>query len=278
MSALIAVAHGSRDPRSSATIHRAVDALRRRRPDLDVRVAFLDLSEPGVDQVVDDLAGAGHGRIVAVPMLLGKAFHAKVDLPELLHAARTRHPHVSITQADVLGDDRLLIEAVRDRIIDTGVAVSDSTVGIALAAVGSSVAPANQRTRVIAEKLLAGTGWAGAVTCFATSVSPSPTDAVAQLRALGAERIVVAPWFLAPGLLTDRIEASVADLPNVAHAEVIGAHPALVDLVSRRYDSALSMGRSAGSTPVARAVATPEPNALPRRFSEPVHQQSHRHR
>ncbi len=278
MSALIAVAHGSRDPRSSATILRAVDALRLRRPDLDVRVAFLDLSEPGVDQVVDDLADAGHGRIVAVPMLLGKAFHAKVDLPELLQAARTRHPHVSITQADVLGDDRLLIEAVRDRIADTGVAVSDSTVGIALAAVGSSVAPANQRTRVIAQKLLAGTDWAGAVTCFATSVSPSPTEAITQLRTLGADRIVVAPWFLAPGLLTDRIEESVAGLPNVVHAEVIGAHPALADLVSRRYDSAVSMGRSAGSTPAARAVATPEPNARPHPFSEPVHRRSRLHR
>ncbi|OZC64770.1 sirohydrochlorin chelatase [Rhodococcus sp. 15-725-2-2b] len=240
MSALIAVAHGSRDPRSSAAVHRAVDVLRRRRPDLDVRVAFLDLSEPRVDQVVDDLAAAGHSRIVAVPMLLGKAFHAKVDLPELLDAARTRHPLVSIRQAEVLGDDRLLIEAVRDRIADTGVGVSDSTVGIALAAVGSSVAPANQRTRVIAQKLVAGTHWAGAVTCFATSVSPSPTDAITQLRALGADRIVVAPWFLAPGLLTDRIEASVAGLPNVVHAEVIGAHPAVAELASRRYDSTVA--------------------------------------
>ncbi|MCJ0892959.1 sirohydrochlorin chelatase [Rhodococcus sp. ARC_M5] len=278
MSALIAVAHGSRDPRSGAMIHRAVDVLRRRRPDLEVRVAFLDLTEPGVEQVVEQLTAAGHERVVAVPMLLGKAFHAKVDLPALLDSARTRHPRVSIVQADVLGDDTLLIDAVRDRITDTGAALNDPTVGIALAAVGSSVAPANQRTRVIAEKLLAGTGWAGAVTCFATSVSPSPTDAVTQLRSMGADRIVVAPWFLAPGLLTDRIEASVAGLPNVVHAEVIGAHPALADLVSRRYDSAVSMGRSAGSTPAARAVATQEPNALPHRFIEPVLQQSHRDR
>ncbi|WP_415976537.1 sirohydrochlorin chelatase [Rhodococcus sp. 077-4] len=253
MSALIAVAHGSRDPRSSATIHRAVDVLRRRRPDLDVRVAFLDLSEPGVDQVVDELAAAGHRRIVAVPMLLGKAFHAKVDLPALLADARARHPHASIMQADILGDDRLLIDAVRDRITDTGVALVDSTVGIALAAVGSSSRPANQRTRVVAQKLLTGTRWAGAVTCFATSVSPSPTDAIEQLRSMGAVRIVVAPWFLAPGLLTDRIDASVADLPDVMQSHVIGAHPAVAELASRRYDSAI-----AGEVPL--------PTVLPHRL------------
>lgn len=254
MTALIAVAHGSRDPRSGAAIHRAVDVLRRRRPDLDVRVAFLDLTEPGVGHVVDAVVDAGHSRIVGVPLLLGRAFHAEVDLPELLADARTRHEQVSIVQADVLGDDRLLIDAVRDRILETGVAPHDPTVGIALAAVGSSESPANQRTRVVAQKLLAGTGWAGAVTCFATSVEPSPEDALAQLRAMGATRIVVAPWFLAPGLLTDRIEKALPDRPDVVHAEVIGAHPALAELVSRRYDSAVARAVSAAivGTRVAR--------------------------
>ncbi|MCZ4519083.1 sirohydrochlorin chelatase [Rhodococcus ruber] len=255
MTALIAVAHGSRDPRSSATVLRAVDVLRRRRPDLDVRVAFLDLTEPGVGHVVDAVVGDGHTHIVSVPLLLGKAFHAKVDLPELLAGARTRHRHVSIVQADVLGDDRLLIEAVRDRILDTGVALDDPTVGIALGAVGSSVSQANQRTRVVAQKLLAGTGWAGAVTCFATSVEPSPDDAVAHLRAMGATRIVVAPWFLAPGLLTDRIEAALSDRPDVLHADVIGAHPALAELVSRRYDSAVARSASVASAMVGTRVA-----------------------
>lgn len=256
MTALIAVAHGSRDPRSGATIHRAVDVLRRRRPDLEVRVAFLDLTEPDVDTVVDELAAAGHVRIVAVPLLLGSAFHARVDLPELLSAARSRHPFVSITQSEVLGDDPLLIGAVRDRILDTGIARGNSTVGVALAAVGSSVSTANQRTRAVAETLLAGTGWAGAVTCFATSASPSPTEAVVQLRAMGATRIVVAPWFLAPGKLTDRVSRLLGDVPNVVYADVIGSHQAVAELASRRYDTAS-----------ARAVSVQVPNDPPHAFN-----------
>ncbi|MGV8872261.1 MAG: sirohydrochlorin chelatase [Rhodococcus sp. (in: high G+C Gram-positive bacteria)] len=256
MTALIAVAHGSRDPRSGAAIHRAVDVLRRRRPDLDVRVAFLDLTEPSVDRVVDDLAADGHRHIVAVPLLLGSAFHAKVDLPGLLDAARIRHPNVSILQADVLGDDPLLIDAVRDRILEAGVAQQDSTVGVALAAVGSSVSSANQRTQAVAETLVAGTGWAGALTCFATSASPSPTEAAAELRAMGATRIVVVPWFLAPGKLTDRVSRLLEEVPNVVYADVIGSHPAVAELASRRYDSA-----------VARAVSMQVTDGLPHRFS-----------
>lgn len=244
MTALLAVAHGSRDPRSSETILRAVDVLRRRRPDLDVRVAFLDLSEPSVEQVLDELADAGHVRIVAVPLLLGSAFHARVDLPALLDAARVRHPHVSIGQSEVLGDDRLLVDAVRDRALDAGAVLNDSTVGVALAAVGSSDSSANDRSRGVANELLSGTGWAGVVTCFATSVDPSPLDAVAQLHALGATRIVVAPWFLAPGRLTDRISQVLDGVPNVTYADVLGPHPAVAELASRRYDAALARYRS----------------------------------
>ena len=40
---LVAVAHGSRDPRSAATISALVEVVRARNPELDVRAAFLDL-------------------------------------------------------------------------------------------------------------------------------------------------------------------------------------------------------------------------------------------
>lgn len=79
---LIAVAHGSRDPRSARVIAAAVAALREVRPDLDVRLAFLDLNAPSIDQVLDGVAHDGHTHAVVVPMLLGNAFHARVDLPD----------------------------------------------------------------------------------------------------------------------------------------------------------------------------------------------------
>ena len=117
---LIAVAHGSRDPRSARVIAAAVAALREVRPDLDVRLAFLDLNAPSIDQVLDGVAHDGHTHAVVVPMLLGNAFHARVDLPGLLAAAATRHPQLTVFQADVLGRDARLIEAVRERILEAG--------------------------------------------------------------------------------------------------------------------------------------------------------------
>ncbi len=114
--ALIAVAHGSRDPRSAATVAEVVGALAAARPDLDVRTAFLDLTAPSVEQVVDAVAADGHTHAVVTPLLLGSAFHARVDLPGMLAAARSRRLGLHLTQADVLGGDAGLIGALRDRV------------------------------------------------------------------------------------------------------------------------------------------------------------------
>ena len=111
---------------------------------------------------------------------------------------------------------------------------------------GSSRPAANVRTRTVAARLAAGTAWAGAVTCFATAVEPSVSQAITQLRARGAERVIVASCFLAPGRLTDRVR-SAADhaAPGVFHADVIGAHPLLAEVALDRYAAGVALlGRS----------------------------------
>ena len=103
--ALVAVAHGSRDPRSAATVAALVDEVRRQRPDLDVRLSFLDLSAPSLPEALAAAAADGHRRAVVVPLLLGRAFHARVDLPGEVAEAAHRHPGLDIVTAAVLGPD-----------------------------------------------------------------------------------------------------------------------------------------------------------------------------
>ncbi|MGV9615462.1 sirohydrochlorin chelatase [Nocardia xishanensis] len=234
--ALIAVAHGSRDPRSAATMSAVVAEIAAARPDLDVRLAFLDLSAPSVEQVVEAVADQGHTHAIVAPLLLGSAFHARVDLPGLLDACRARHPRLRLTQADVLGPDPRLIDALRDRVLDaigTSTTVSADRVGVAVAAVGSSSSTANARTAAVARRLAAITGWHTEI-CFATT-EPTVNEAVARLRARGADHILVAPWFLAPGLLTDRLATAA---PDLTHADVLGVHRAMAEIVWDRYDAA----------------------------------------
>ncbi|WP_281182405.1 sirohydrochlorin chelatase [Nocardia miyunensis] len=246
--ALIAVAHGSRDPRSAATMAAVVSGVAHRNPGLDVRLAFLDLSTPSVEQVIDAVAAQGHRDVIVVPLLLGSAFHARVDLPGLLAAARSRHPRLRLVQADVLGPDPLLITALRERVLATDADRTDDTLGVAVAAVGSSSAEANRRTRALGRLLTADTAWRAEV-CFATT-EPSLPQAISTLRAQGCTRVVVAPWFLAPGLLTDRLGAAA---PHVIHADPLGSHGLVAEVVTRRYATAVREIRARRDTDIAVA-------------------------
>lgn len=238
---LVAVAHGSRDPRSAATIHALLDVVRAKRPDLDVRAAFLDLSAPRLGDVLSAVHGDGHDAAVVVPLLLGRAFHARVDVPAAVAEAERRYPRLQVQVSDVLGPDPRLDAAAWRRLLEAGADPDDPELGVLLAGAGSSHAPANQLVADVADRWQAQTSWAGAVATFAAAAEPAVPAAIELLRARGARRIAVASWFLAPGLLPDRITAlardhatdpliappmaddeDLADLILTRHAETLG--------------------------------------------------------
>ncbi|TDP96278.1 sirohydrochlorin chelatase [Labedaea rhizosphaerae] len=225
---LVLVAHGSRDPRSAATIAALADVVRAARPGLDVRVAFLDLSAPRVGDVL-----AGLSRAVIVPLLLGRAFHADVDLPNLVHEAVARNPRLSVAVSSVLGPDPLLRRAAVRRLRESGVSLDDPSLGIVVAAAGSSRRSSTDAVHALARS------WPRARAAFASAGSPTVDDAVAALRSAGARRLAVASWFLAPGRLPDRIEAAIHAIdPSAIIAEPLGPAPEVAELVLRRHDEA----------------------------------------
>lgn len=235
---LLAVAHGSRDPRSAQALTAAIHRLRARHPRREVQLAFLDLNAPSVSQAIDALAGRGARRAVVVPLLLGSAFHARVDLPAILTDARSRHPSLDLRCADILGDDPVLVDAARESIVAEGVSRDDPAVGVALCAVGSRRRAANEHVTAVADRVRATTAWQVRA-CFATSAAPSVTDALDELQRAGARALVVAPWMLAPGLLWDRVLAATDAFAGVRSAAPLAAHADLAYVMDARYRDAL---------------------------------------
>ena len=143
--ALVALAHGSRDPRSAETITALVAEVRAQRPDLRVEAAYLDLAKPSFQTVVDRLVKAGHDEIVVVPLLLTEAFHATVDVPAAIAEATARHEGLRIRGTAVLGLEARFLEVLDERM---RTALSDARVreldALVLAAAGSSDPLANQ--------------------------------------------------------------------------------------------------------------------------------------
>ena len=92
-----------------------------------IRVAggFIELSAPALGEAVADLAAAP-GPIVAIPLMLSAAGHAKGDIPAALARERTRHPAVSFTYARPLGPHPALIDLLDKRVAAVGGSTSPS--------------------------------------------------------------------------------------------------------------------------------------------------------
>ncbi|MGH3552859.1 MAG: sirohydrochlorin chelatase [Mycobacterium sp.] len=227
-------AHGSADPRSAANARAVAGWLGRMRPGLDVRVAFCELNSPSLSDV---LIGCDRDAVVT-PLLLADAYHARIDIPQQIARCGVA-VRPALRQADVLGEDDRLVSVLHERLAELGVDRLDPELGVVVVAIGSSHAAANARTAQVAGKLIAGTGWAGATTAFATGSGMSPARAAHRLRRRGATRLVIAPWFLAHGRITDRI-ADYAGHAGIPMAEPLGAHRLVAATVLDRFDEALA--------------------------------------
>jgi len=232
--ALVALAHGSRDPRSAATIKALVAEVKAMRPDLKVERAFLDLSKPSLDTVIDRLSRK-HEEIVVVPLLLTEAYHAKVDVPSAIAAAQARHPEVRIRATPSLGLEARFLEVLDLRMREAlASARARELDALVLAAAGSSDPLANQSVARLAR--LWGSHHKLPVTAAFASTSPPATgEAVRAFRKEGRRHIAVASLFLAPGFLPDRAAELALEAGAVAVSEPLGAHPEIARTVLARY-------------------------------------------
>ena len=108
----ILVAHGSRLA-SANEAH--VDLCRElsERTSRSVRPAFLELAEPSIGAAIDDAAGVG-APIVVLPFFLLPGNHTGRDIPDIVTAARARHPALDLSLARYLGAETALVDVVAD--------------------------------------------------------------------------------------------------------------------------------------------------------------------
>lgn len=220
---LVACSHGTDDRLGREVVAGVLDGVRRLRPGLDVRPAFVDVQEPDVADVVGQVVGEGRDAVV-VPLLLSAGYHVHVDIA----AAVAGRPAVS---AGALGPDPRLVACLVDRLREAGAGRGDAVV---LAAAGSSDVRAVRAVEVMAEALGHARAGAPVVAAYGSAARPRVRDAVAGLRASGAQRVVVASYLLAPGWFHDRVGDAGADLVTAPLAPDVR----VLDVVLDRYDAA----------------------------------------
>ncbi len=246
--ALLLMAHGSRDPRSAAMIEELTCRVAAARPGLPVAAAYLEHLGPRPVEVARSLVAAGARTVVVVPLLLTRAHHGRVDVPAALDEMRITLPGVTMVAGQVLGPDERLLAAL-DETWPDGLSGVD---GVVLAAAGTRDEAALASVADVARRY----GQRHGVPClpgYAAGVGPDVGTAVGSLRCVGAQRIAVASYFLAPGRLYDRVVAGARRCGAVAVSAPFGASSSVVMLTLARYDLA---GSRTLATPVDVTVAT----------------------
>ena len=242
---LLAIAHGSRDPRAAATVARLLAEVRRLASlrglnGLQVATAYQDHAAPSPAQALSALSGGGARTVIALPLLLTDAYHSKTDIPAVLRSAGAVLPGLRIRYGPTLGPHPLLINAMERRLAEAGVRIGDPGTAIVLTSAGSTDQAASAVIAQLARDWQALRGWREVVCAYASAASPTPAEAVRALRRSGAPHVVVASYLLAPGLFADKVRHTSLAAGATAVSGVLGAAPELAELVLRRYAAASS--------------------------------------
>ncbi|MFC7549506.1 sirohydrochlorin chelatase [Plantactinospora sp. GCM10030261] len=219
---VVLVAHGSRDPRAALATEALAEAVRSVSAGTPVWSSYLDHAGPRPGDVLHALEEAGHDRATMVPLLLTAAYHRRVDIPDVVAAARAAGLRIPVRLAEVLGPDggpvdELLIMALTRRLMEAGVEPG-AVDGLVLAAAGTRDARARGAVDQVASAL--GAAWGvSCVSAYASAASPTPAEAVRHLRSAGAPRVAMAGYFLAPG----RLYGVAADSARAGGAVAVSA-------------------------------------------------------
>ena len=209
-----------------------------------MRGGFIELSAPPLREAVGELVGLGATDLDVVPLVLVAAGHAKGDIPAALAREQERHPGLTFRYGRPLGPHPVLLELLDRRLGEVLTAGERAQSTVVLVGRGSTDPDANAEHVKVARLLQEGRGLAGVEPAFISLAEPGVPAALERARRLGAERIVVLPYFLFGGVLPSRTHEQAREwsaahpMLDVRCAGVIGPEPALVDLVVERAQEA----------------------------------------
>ncbi|HZU59087.1 MAG TPA: sirohydrochlorin chelatase [Actinocrinis sp.] len=256
MTSLLIVGHGTRHDEGAGQFRAFVERVGERargREDVPVESVaggFIELSPPPLRDAVAQLVSQGRRDLVAVPLILLAAGHAKGDIPAALARERGRHPGLRTRYARPLGVHPEIIGLLRARLAASAQPKPDA---VLLVGRGTTDPDANADLHRAARLLWETTRDSGVEfvePAFVSLARPSVGEGLERLARLGARRVTVLPYFLFAGVLPDRIVEHSARAAETLGLDVtvgrllgdtgLGDGDVLTDLVLDRYAEALA--------------------------------------
>jgi sirohydrochlorin ferrochelatase len=112
--ALLLIAHGSRNAEANEDLHHVAAMLRQRGQEI-VESAFLELAPPAIGEAAEACVRQGAEQVVLIPYFLSAGVHVRRDLTETQTVLAARFPQVRFVLTEPLGRHPLLLEIVAER-------------------------------------------------------------------------------------------------------------------------------------------------------------------
>lgn len=243
---LLMVGHGTRNPHGRQTlidfanIYQSLDTSR------PVLPCFLELTEPSIQDGIDQCVEQGHLDLTVLPILLFAARHNKFDVTNELDRAKRRHPgltfhygrHFGITPGILdLWKERL---ALLDEPAHNPRDISRADTVLLFVGRGSSDPDANGDVHKLARMVWEGSGYHTVETCFIGITHPRLEEGFDRARLYQPKRVIVLPYFMFTGVLMEKI-ARIADEQQAAYPNTqvdtlpeMGLHPQLIRVLRDR--------------------------------------------
>ena len=243
--ALLVVGHGTADPGGAAETRRVAALVAEALPAVPVELGFLEVIGPSLGEALATLAQRGCREVVAAPLLLFAAGHARRDVPEAL-AAGAAACGVVVRQAEPIGCHPDLVALSARRLAAVGGCADAALVVVGR---GSSGGTAAEQLMAYAHAVLAEPGLAPPRflgLAFAAAARPTLPEGLDAAAASGARRVVVLPHLLFGGHVEEQIRAAVA-AARAAHPAIewvaasrLGAEPAVARALVARAGEVVS--------------------------------------
>jgi sirohydrochlorin ferrochelatase len=110
--ALLLIAHGSRNAEANDDLYHVVRAMRRRGPYEIVEGSFLEIAEPDIISAGQKCVLQGCNRMILLPYFLSPGIHVRQDLQDIRNKLAEQFPEVEFLLGEPLGRHEALIDLV----------------------------------------------------------------------------------------------------------------------------------------------------------------------
>lgn len=123
---ILALGHGSRLPYNKDVVSGVAEIIADTYENTVVRIGFMNMDDPTMDEGLNAFKGTGVTTIVAVPIFLAHGVHTTEDIPRILGVSKEKRSttiklngnDVTLVYSEPLGVDKLIADLAYKRVLE----------------------------------------------------------------------------------------------------------------------------------------------------------------